>query len=256
MHNNSCFIFDLDGTLSEPRKPVVLDFKSLFLKAKRLGAEVCILTGSDIVYVIEQAKDLLDIEGVRIFCCNGTKEYVYNNGSAFLKTEKSIAETYGNNALRSIYKILLELQLDFLNIYDNISGSFIDYRGSMINWSPSGRSYISGDQRDAFVAFDKSISYRDNIIKKLNKLFEETDGLDQFVVKLGGDTSFDIHPVGWDKSCILELFADKNAYFWGDRCFQSGNDYDIYKKIKKTNRFAVKNPTDAFNSFKLILEMK
>ncbi len=49
-------------------------------------------------------------------------------------------------------------------------------------------------------------------------------------VKLGGDTSFDIYPVGWDKTFPIEkgLFNDYHIHFIGDRCNKNGNDYEIY----------------------------
>ena len=51
------------------------------------------------------------------------------------------------------------------------------------------------------------------------------------VVKLGGETSFDIYPQGWDKTYALKHFPDKNVWFVGDRCGPSGNDYEIYQKL-------------------------
>ena len=57
-------------------------------------------------------------------------------------------------------------------------------------------------------------------------------------VKLGGDTSFDIFPTGWDKTYALNHF-DKNSWsFWfvGDRCYPQGNDYEIFSLLKDSGR--------------------
>lgn len=51
-------------------------------------------------------------------------------------------------------------------------------------------------------------------------------------IKLGGDTSFDIFPKGWDKTYVLnqtDLLSDyEEIHFIGDRCKPNGNDYEIF----------------------------
>ena len=48
-------------------------------------------------------------------------------------------------------------------------------------------------------------------------------------IKLGGETSFDIYPVGWDKTFAFQVFDDYDEiYFVGDRCTPDGNDYEAY----------------------------
>ena len=56
------------------------------------------------------------------------------------------------------------------------------------------------------------------------------------MVKLGGETSFDIYPKGWDKTYALKHFPDHKCWFVGDRCTGSGNDKEIYDLLKKENR--------------------
>ena len=57
-------------------------------------------------------------------------------------------------------------------------------------------------------------------------------------LKLGGDTSFDIYPRGWDKTFALKHFnrPDWNFWFVGDRCYPEGNDYEIFELLKDTGR--------------------
>jgi len=57
-------------------------------------------------------------------------------------------------------------------------------------------------------------------------------------VKFGGDTSFDIYPNGWDKTYALRHFAGGEWNFWfvGDRCYENGNDYEIFEYLKETGR--------------------
>ena len=57
-------------------------------------------------------------------------------------------------------------------------------------------------------------------------------------VKLGGNTSFDIYPVGWDKTYALNHFDKSKWEFWfvGDRCGIEGNDYEIFELLKDSGR--------------------
>ena len=47
---------------------------------------------------------------------------------------------------------------------------------------------------------------------------------------IGGQISFDVFPVGWDKSFCLKFVEHDfdEIHFWGDRCYDGGNDYEIY----------------------------
>ena len=44
--NKKCYIFDVDGTLTEPRRPVTKKFKKSFMKWAK-DKEIYISTGSD-----------------------------------------------------------------------------------------------------------------------------------------------------------------------------------------------------------------
>ena len=62
-------------------------------------------------------------------------------------------------------------------------------------------------------------------------------------IKLGGDTSFDIYPEGWDKTyCLKHLENYNKIYFIGDRCGAGGNDKELYDKLQPSNSFATKDP--------------
>ena len=58
------------------------------------------------------------------------------------------------------------------------------------------------------------------------------------IVKLGGNTSFDIYPCNWDKTYALNHFDPHEWDFWfvGDRCGVDGNDYEIFNLLKPKGR--------------------
>ena len=57
-------------------------------------------------------------------------------------------------------------------------------------------------------------------------------------IKLGGDTSFDIYPQGWDKRYALKHFPEESwdVFFVGDRCSYDGNDYEIFEHLSPLGR--------------------
>jgi phosphomannomutase len=48
----------------------------------------------------------------------------------------------------------------------------------------------------------------------------------------GGQISFDVFPIGWDKTYCLQ-FVEKSGYkeihFFGDKTHKGGNDYEIFE---------------------------
>ena len=56
------------------------------------------------------------------------------------------------------------------------------------------------------------------------------------MVKLGGETSFDIYPEAQDKTYALKHFPDHICWFVGDRCGEGGNDKEIYDALIRERR--------------------
>ena len=80
-----------------------------------------------------------------------------------------------------------------------------------------------------FKKFDKEWGFRRQFIKRLSNEISDIGLHDKVTVKLGGDTSFDIYPTGWDKTYALRHFGGRNVWFVGDRAHSpKGNDYEIF----------------------------
>ncbi len=98
----------------------------------------------------------------------------------------------------------------------------------MVNWCPIGRT-ATHEQRESFVAHDKEHNIREVFLEHLTNNFVYNDF--DLTVKLGGDTSFDIYPTGWDKTYPIEnteYFDEYQIYFVGDRCGVTGNDRELF----------------------------
>jgi phosphomannomutase len=211
-------------------------------------ADIGILTGSDIDYVNQQMEKLIKYSELRyvthLLPCNGTKHYRPPSSSEDEYTlihNNDMSRELPSNCLGDIFKILTKCQSDVCYYPIPLTGHFINYRGSMINWSPIGRN-ANSHQREAFVKYDRENDFR----ASLKKTLETKLGLlcpDKVSVKLGGDTSFDIYPKGWDKTYALRHFEDRVVWFVGDRCEPSGNDYEIYNALRPDDRsFNTKSP--------------
>ena len=84
----------------------------------------------------------------------------------------------------------------------------------------------SDKMRKRFIGLDHAFDLRINFMNqmKTRPLFHS-----KTVIKLGGQTSFDIYPSGWDKSYVFKDFQGfERIYFIGDKCEPMGNDYEGY----------------------------
>ena len=262
---NRYFLFDLDGTLSESREKVGSDMGSLLRDLSKLGS-IVIVSGCDYDFLCEQmnvAWSYIRCDSVILLPCNGTKRYEWEKkgfSSNFqLKESLTMKDHIGEQVYTDIISYILSQQLSFMKkgpVSLKCTGQFISYRGSMINWAPTGRNGNTID-REAFVKYDKETGYRKDELESLNQ-FLDVNGNVQ--ASLGGDTSFDIFPTGWDKTIALRFFKDAHElYFFGDRCYPGGNDFEIYQEVKKTGTqaFSVSGPEDTKNHLiDLIKEIK
>ena len=228
-------LFDMDGTLTEPRKEMLRPMTTALLNLQKNGFEIGIVSGSDMDYIEEQCEELFRpiffpyLEHVHFLPCNGTKYYRYLRGSRRTIYEKDMRKELGETNFRSLVKTIVNFQSRLCNTYSSLplSGNFVSYRGSMINWCPIGRS-ATGSDRETWVLLDDRNRVRVPQMEALKAAFSDVN-IEEIVVKLGGETSFDIYPYGWDKTFSFGVFKDYNEiYFVGDRCNPSGNDYEAY----------------------------
>ena len=143
----------------------------------------------------------------------------------------------------------------------NYTGTFVDYRESMINWCPIGRNANFSD-RAIFEDLDEYFKIRERFAKVLNKdpVFA---GLS---IKIGGATSFDIYPHGWDKTFPLNgniarsgMSEYNEMFFVGDKCHPGGNDHELYehvRNVKQENAFETTGPEQTIQIINYLLNLK
>ena len=245
-------LFDLDGTLTEARKEIDLSMFLEPLEKLIKVAEIGVLTGSGLNYIQEQFGTLFPfhrlMQQTHILPCNGTQHYkpVMN-----LVHDSNMAEKLGEKRFNTLMRLVIDLQAECAKEFDiPLTGHFVDFRGSMINWCPIGR-LASHSQRSAFKKMDKASGIREKFLTKLKKEISAHD-IGDITTVLGGNTSFDMYPSTWDKTYALQHFEDYNIYFVGDRCTENGNDYEICKALGE-KCYQVKNPEDTVKLIKEFL---
>lgn len=256
-------LFDMDGTLTEPRKNMLAATCNALRQLQKNGFVVGIVSGSDLDYILEQCGLIVDIPGLDysmldIYPCNGTKHYRLGEYGNPVKQYENVMQDFLKKGRyqKLVYElshILAELSVD-PNLVESmpLTGNFINMRGSMINFCPIGRNASQGD-RKVWCTLDKEFSIRKSILEKLNFAFSEGD----ITFKLGGDTSIDIFPSGWDKTYVLKNFKDEEkVWFVGDRCQKLGNDKELYDAIKLRNdgeSFETSGPNKTIEIIKKII---
>jgi len=242
MNKKHIVLFDMDGTLTPPRE----EFDKRLLGSLRdlsQLTEIGILTGSDIDYIRQQMKVLMKYSELRykihLLPCNGTKHYLpptQANEEYKLIHEINMQEHLGEGCFRQLMMILAAAQENMCYTKIPLTGHFISYRGSMVNWCPIGRN-ANKSQRKEFIEIDKSVfpSLRRRELDKINYKIN-LRCRNKVAVKLGGETSFDIYPEGWDKTYALNHFTDYTCWFVGDSCGEGGNDKEIYDSLIRDRR--------------------
>ncbi len=241
---NPIALFDIDGTVTEARRLVTTKMINALRELSYI-TEIAFVTGSNLEYAKEQLWPLLANEEIRINChilpCNGTEYYIPdpdNLGSFLTIYQGSMENEIGTENFRKLMKVLITLQSELANRdYDiSFSGHFIQNRTSMINWCPIGRD-ANRTQRNQFKAMDRIHNIRYDFLEKFKKNLKENN-VENIVVKLGGNTSFDIYPEGWDKTFALRHFPSDlwKHYFVGDRCSPEGNDFEIFNFLNRKGR--------------------
>ena len=246
----SVVLFDMDGTIT-PARQTIEDKMTTALSDLLKVSEVGIVTGSGFEYVMQQCGSFFnseqDFSKLTLLPCNGTQKYVYRAGTWVQESTLNMREYLGEEFFRDLMLLLSErvYVTHLINTSKGLplSGHFISYRNSLINWCPIGRC-ATNDDRGRFKKLDA-----ENKIREYNiQLFTQSKFSEKVAFAMGGNTSIDIYPIGWDKTYALNHYDNYDHWFVGDRCtLPTGNDKPLYDKIKETKpnqAFEVKTTSD------------
>mgnify|MGYP001244796369 CR=1 FL=1 len=217
--NKICYVFDVDGTLTEPRQRIDDKLANEFLLWS-MSKQCYIATGSDFAKTKEQVPwDVLDCFEYT-FCCMGN-EVRDKMGTAVYKSEFIIPDS---------------LDMDLRNFLEESkcpmkTGNHIEFRTGMINFSTVGRN-ADFEQRGTYSVWDQKNNERKKLVSYINKKYPNLEA------SVGGTISVDIIEKGRDKGQIVRHLSDAGAtkiVFVGDRCLPGGNDHGFVRELEVSN---------------------
>jgi len=220
------YLFDVDGTLTPPKKKIDAQFAKDFYKWQK-GKDVYIVSGGSFTRILDQlGREIVDAT-VGVFGCMGNTFYkkivVHSDGySEWAK----IYESSFDVEKPALFYSMLE-QVVMASSYPTKTGNHYEKRPGMVNFSIVGAN-ASPQQRNNYTQYDREHGERKEIISKLASKYPALD----FVI--GGAVSIDIFNKGNDKSQIIKKylnstlkFVNNKVVFVGDRITSPGNDHAL-----------------------------
>jgi len=214
------YIFDVDGTLTEPRQKMTEDFQWLFCDWSQTR-EVVLATGSDYSKTKEQLPEEVLDNCQLVFCCMGN-EIRNSDGTVIDVNSFTMSEDLEDD---------LEIFLQNSKYPGEKAGRHIEFRTGMINFSTVGRN-ANLEQRKRYSLWDKVNLERRKISDTINLKYP---GLEASV---GGSISIDIINKGCDKGQVISYLKNlkvEKIVFVGDRCAPGGNDHGIVRELEHSS---------------------
>lgn len=213
--NSTLFVFDVDGTLTPSRQPMVPDFADWF-RSYFEHRPYAFVSGSDYPKLQEQLPEDILNKAEAVYACSGNHVFVKGfeiHKSNWAPPPELLADL--NVALHD-------------NSYDVKTGNHIEIRTGLVNFSFVGRN-CTLEQRKAYAAWDREHSERLWLTLNLRKKYPD------LTFEIGGEISLDIYPQGKDKSQILNTLGTQNIYFFGDGIEPGKNDYSLAQALATHN---------------------
>ena len=205
---NHRYVFDVDGTLTPSRQKILPEMETAFNKFID-NYSVYLVTGSDYEKTLEQLGKNVIEKVEKVYNCSGSDVWAA-----------------GKNIKKSEWVLPFEVRMW---LEDRLTDSLYPVKTGL---------HI--EQRQDYVKYDKETKDRDSIVKDFNNVFCNV------IASAGGETGVDIHPVGKDKSQIVEDSNENDViHFFGDRMDKDGNDHTLSLKASKS--YPVKSWEDTYN---------
>ena len=261
----------MDGTLTAPRKVVTLEMRQ-FMADLRKKVTVGVVGGSDLAKAKEQlGEDYLEIVDWA-FPENGLNAFKDGKSIAVQSFKDFLGEEKLKKLLNWILKYLSEIDIPvkrgtfiefragMLNVSPigrNCSQSERDdfekydqvhnIRSTMVSkleaeFADYGLKYSIGAARQGmnpilarFFPVLSSFFFRFHRAYGICGILSNNSRCVQHVFGLhlaGGQISFDVFPIGWDKTYCLQFVEPagyKEIHFFGDKTYKGGNDYEIFE---------------------------
>lgn len=207
---------DLDGTLSQHKSPMPQKTREILFELSK-KYKLLMVGAGQVMRIWNQMEQFpIDIVG------NYGLQYAeYNTNSKTLDMKRDLVLPCDRNSVINRVNALREKY------------GFLEFAGDSVEFHPSGSVTFAilgtkAKQEDK-LAFDPDRKKRRAIYKEVCEAFSE------YVVFVGGSSSFDMAPKPYDKRYALELYCEEHGFshdevvFIGDDYGEGGNDESVYK---------------------------
>lgn len=209
-------IFDVDGTLTGPRRRMHEDFARFFSTVCR-NYPVFLVSGSDMPKIEQQLPEGILNLVAGIFPCSGNEFLI--DGTVQYRMEHFFPDD------------LKQFVSGFIDSspYSTRTGNHLEFRSGTMNVSVVGRN-VDHAQRMEYLVYDNETGERDRLVQEIRRNFPE------YEATIGGQISVDVAPRGWNKSRVYqELSTRYPGYcmaFFGDNMYVGGNDRPLGDAVK------------------------
>ena len=240
------FLFDIDGTLCEPKLEVkdnmVELLKTLY---KKKDIELACVTCANMKNAKRELKNSFSFFS-SYYTENGLVTYDKNLN---IIHQRIMKELLGEEKYNNLIKYFLDY-IDKVEVPFKV-GNYLDERSAVINVSPVGNP-ITIEQREEYKKWENE----HHTAEKMRKACEDKFGKEYNLrFTKGGIKSFDVFPIGWDKTyCLKFIKGYDNIIFFGDNTYPGGSDYDLAIDNHITKGINVKGPEDTIIKVNNILK--
>ncbi len=213
---DTLLVFDVDGTLTGPRRRMHEDF-CRFFKSICCNYPVFLVSGSDMIKLEQQLPGEIIKLVTGIFACSGNE--LLMDGKHMFRMEHHFPG-----------EIVTFLE-DFVEAsqYPVRTGNHLENRTGTLNVSVVGRNADPG-QRKKYFAHDNRNGERKALIEALMHEFPD------YEANIGGQISVDVTPRGWNKSRVFGELSTRYPglaiAFFGDNMHLGGNDRPLGDAIR------------------------
>lgn len=223
MLDDCCFIFDIDGTLTQPTEPMSNIITREFTDWSQ-NKRIYLATGSDWEGIKKQVDFTLLKRVSGVFVCSGSQYFSDGVENESIRMEWEPPD----HLIAFFQRKLLESK------YCDRWGNHLVSRVGMFNFSIPGRA-SNLEQRGKYFRWDAEMEERLKIQREAQERFLDLE------FHLGGQISIDCYPKGWNKSRVIKYLKgwhpDCRMIYFGDKLNPGGNDFPIISELSPTDSF-------------------
>lgn len=217
MKNIKVFAFDLDGTLTQHKSKLSVENRAVLEKLAKKSKLLMAGAGQ-----CRRIFDQMDHFPIDIIGNYGMQYCTYNSETKDLDVQR-------NDSITACDKETIEARVTALRE----KYGFTEFKGDNVEYHPSGciTFPILGTKAD----LNDKLSFDPDRTKRRKVYDEVVAAFPEYVVFVGGSSSFDMAPKPYNKYYALDLYCKENGIshdevvYVGDDYGLGGNDESVYK---------------------------